>query len=128
MVEMVELSICTYTLLCMKTGVCYLQLLKRQTPVFITTAVYDILSSCPQLPRYVDTKEIVMLKTIEIPVTLAHFRLPDAVQERLQYLLDRQDSGKMLTPKERREAEGLVQLADFFSLLNLRATRIDIEN
>lgn len=69
-----------------------------------------------------------MLKTIEIPVTLAQFRLPDAVQERLQYLLDRQDSGKMLTPKERREAEGLVQLADFFSLLNLRATRIDIEN
>jgi hypothetical protein len=75
-----------------------------------------------------DAKEIVMLKTIEIPATLAQFRLPDAVQERLQYLLDRQDSGKTLTSQERREAEGLVQLAEFFSLLNLRATRIDIEN
>lgn len=69
-----------------------------------------------------------MLKTVEIPVTLAHFRLPDAVQERLQYLLDQQDSGKTLTPQERREAEGLVQLAEFFSLLNLRAARVDIEN
>ena len=69
-----------------------------------------------------------MLKTIEIPITLAHFQLPDAVQERLQSLLDRQDSGEILTSQERREAEGLVQLAEFLSLLNLRATRIDIKN
>ncbi|MFZ4659964.1 MAG: hypothetical protein ACOYNY_23345 [Caldilineaceae bacterium] len=69
-----------------------------------------------------------MLKTIEIPVSLAHFRLPDAVQARLQYLLDQQDSGKKLTVEERREAEGLVQLAEFLSLLNLRAARIDLEN
>lgn len=69
-----------------------------------------------------------MLKTIEIPVHLAHFRLPDAVQARLQYLLDRQDSGKKLTAEERSEAEGLVQLAEFLSLLNLRAARIDLEN
>ncbi|MCE7989365.1 MAG: hypothetical protein DYG89_50065 [Caldilinea sp. CFX5] len=69
-----------------------------------------------------------MLKTIEIPVSLAHFRLPDAVQARLQHLLDQQDSGKKLTAEERREAEGLVQLAEFLSLLNLRAARMDLEN
>jgi hypothetical protein len=62
-----------------------------------------------------------MLDTIEIPRELAHFQLPEAVQARLQYLLDRQDSGEELTPEERKEAEGLVDLADFLSLLNLRA-------
>ncbi len=62
-----------------------------------------------------------MLKTIEIPVELAHFQLPDTVQARLQFLLDRQDAGLELTIEERNEAEGLVELAEFLSLLNLRA-------
>jgi len=62
-----------------------------------------------------------MLKTIEIPVELAHFQLPDAVQARLQFLLDQQDAGHTLTTEERNEAEGLVELAEFLSLLNLRA-------
>jgi hypothetical protein len=65
-----------------------------------------------------------MAETIEIPAELAHFQLPDAVQERLQFLLDRQDSGKLLTQAERREAEGLVELAEFLSLLRLRSQRI----
>jgi hypothetical protein len=64
-----------------------------------------------------------MLDTIEIPIELVHFKLPDAVEARLQYLLDRQDEGERLTPEERGEAEGLVELAEFLSLLNLRATR-----
>ena len=64
-----------------------------------------------------------MVETIEIPVELAHFQLPQAVQERLQLLLDRQDAGGTLTDTERREAEGLVELAEFFSLLHLRARR-----
>jgi hypothetical protein len=68
-----------------------------------------------------------MLKTIEIPVNLAYFRLPDAVQARLQFLLDRQDVGQPLTPAERREAEGLVALAEFLSLLNQRAAHADVE-
>jgi hypothetical protein len=55
---------------------------------------------------------------------LVHFQLPDAVQERLQFLLDRQDSGEFLTQAERREAEGLVELAEFLSLLRLRSQRI----
>lgn len=68
-----------------------------------------------------------MLQTIEIPVSLAHFRLPDAVQARLQLLLDRQDMGEPLKAEEREEAEGLVELAEFLSLLNLRADRAELE-
>lgn len=65
-----------------------------------------------------------MVETIEIPIELAHFHLPEAVQERLQFLLDRQDAGKVLTQAERREAEGLVELVEFLSLLYLRSQRI----
>ena len=60
---------------------------------------------------------------IEIPDDLARFRLPDGVQERLHMLLDKQDGGQLLTDAERREAEGLVDLADLLSLLRLRAER-----
>ncbi len=63
--------------------------------------------------------------TIEIPAELAQFRLPPAVQARLQDLLDRQDDGETLTPAERQEAEGLVELTEFLSLLHLRAQRTD---
>jgi len=62
-----------------------------------------------------------MAETIEIPAELAYFQLPNAVQERLQLLLDRQDSGESLTQAERQEAEGLVELAEFLSLLRLRS-------
>jgi hypothetical protein len=65
-----------------------------------------------------------MLETIEIPVELVHFQLPNAVQARLQYLLDKQDDGEPLTPEERQEAEGLVELAEFLSLLQLRSNRV----
>ena len=62
-----------------------------------------------------------MPEIIEIPVELTHFQLPEAVQERLQFLLDRQDIGEELTQAERREAEGLVELVEFLSLLRLRS-------
>lgn len=65
-----------------------------------------------------------MPEIIEIPVELTHFQLPHAVQERLQLLLARQDAGEDLTQAERLEAEGLVELAEFLSLLRLRAQRI----
>jgi hypothetical protein len=66
-----------------------------------------------------------MLLTIEVdlPADLAQFRLPQAVAARLQALLDRQDSGQPLTEQERAEAEGLVDLAEFLTLLRLRAER-----
>lgn len=60
---------------------------------------------------------------IEMPNDLPLFRLPEGVQERLNTLLDKQDAGQSLTDSERREAEGLVNLADLLSLLRLRAKR-----
>jgi hypothetical protein len=65
-----------------------------------------------------------MTLTLNIdPDDVAGFRLPPAVEARLQALLDRQDSGHPLTPLEREEAEGLVSLAEMLSLLRLRAER-----
>ena len=60
---------------------------------------------------------------VELPDDLDRFRLPAAVANRLQSLLDRQDSGTALTTQERAEAEGLVNLSDFLTLLRLRAER-----
>ena len=42
-------------------------------------------------------------------------------QMRLQHLLDKQDDGEALTEAERREAEGLVDLAEALTLRQLRA-------
>ena len=61
---------------------------------------------------------------VEMPEDLARFKLPPGVQERLDELLDRQDHGKPLTTQERREAEGLVNLAELLSLLKLRSERV----
>ena len=44
---------------------------------------------------------------------------------RLQALLDRQDAGQELTPAEREAAEGLVNMAEFLSLVRLGAERTD---
>jgi hypothetical protein len=70
--------------------------------------------------------EVAMTLTLEVelPADLERFRLPAAVGARLQSLLDRQDSGQPLTPQERAEAEGLVNLAEFLTLLRLRAERL----
>ncbi len=51
------------------------------------------------------------------------FEVPHSVQVRLQEILDRQDQGIDLTHAEREEAEGLVALVEFLSLLRLRAKR-----
>ena len=61
---------------------------------------------------------------VELPADLNRFRLPEALAARLQSLLDRQDAGQPLTPQERAEAEGLVNVADLLTLLRLRAERM----
>ena len=66
--------------------------------------------------------EVVAIQ-LEVPDDLAKFRLPPGVNTRLQELLDRQDSGKRLTTAQRKEAEGLVNLAEMLSLLRLRIER-----
>ncbi len=61
---------------------------------------------------------------LHLPDDLARFRLPAAVNRRLQQLLDRQDHGRSLSVAERQKAEGLVNLAEFLSLLRLRSERL----
>ena len=61
---------------------------------------------------------------IDLPAELAQFRLPKAVAARMLTLLKRQQSGQPLTASERDEAEGLVNLAEFLTLLRLRAERM----
>jgi hypothetical protein len=58
---------------------------------------------------------------LELPKDWRKFRLPRALHERLQELLDRQDRTGKLSPKERREATALTELVDFLSLMRLRA-------
>lgn len=60
---------------------------------------------------------------IEMPNDLSRLKLPPGVDARLQELLDLQDQGKGLTAAEKTEAEGLVELAEFLSLLRLRVER-----
>lgn len=59
---------------------------------------------------------------IDLPEEMAGLMLPEAVERRLHALLDRQDRGDALTDDERAEAEGLVALADFLSLIRLRVS------
>jgi len=61
---------------------------------------------------------------LSLPDDLARLCLPDGVNACLQSLLDRQDSGQRLNAAERKEAEGLVNLAELLSLLRLRVERI----
>ena len=62
---------------------------------------------------------------VEMPGDLARFRLPRGVQKRLHALLDKQDQGQALTPAEKHEARGLVDLAELLSLLRLRSRRLN---
>jgi hypothetical protein len=65
-----------------------------------------------------------ILIDLEMPADLEQFKLPKAVDQRLQSLLDKQNGGETLTLSERMEAEGLVNLAELLSLLRLRAQRV----
>ena len=60
---------------------------------------------------------------LDVPDSVVQFHLPRGVNERLQQLLDKQEEAP-LTPEERREAEGLVELNDFLSLLKVKAERV----
>lgn len=61
---------------------------------------------------------------IEMPVSPEKIRLPKGVDLRLQTLLDKQDRGEKLTAKERKEAEGLVELSEMLSLMRVRSERV----
>jgi hypothetical protein len=58
---------------------------------------------------------------LELPKDWQQFRLPPALGDRLQELLDRQDQTGKLTRRERNEAKALTELVDMLSLLKARA-------
>lgn len=64
-----------------------------------------------------------VLIELDLPRNWKHFRLPPALHDRLQELLDRQDCDGKLSRRERREAEALVELTDMLALMKLRVRR-----
>ena len=62
-----------------------------------------------------------VLVEMDLPKDWRTFRLPPALNDRLQELLDRQDKVGKLTRRERREASALTELVDLLSLMRLRA-------
>jgi hypothetical protein len=58
---------------------------------------------------------------LEIPKDWRQFRLPPALDDRLQELLDRQDQNGKLSRKEKREAKALTELVDMLSIMKARA-------
>ena len=64
-----------------------------------------------------------VLIELEMPGDLRGFRLPPGLNKRLQDLLDKKSREGKLSSSERREAEGLVDVSEFLSLLRLRAER-----
>jgi hypothetical protein len=62
-----------------------------------------------------------VLVKLDLPKDWRKFRLPRALDDRLQELLDRQDQTGKLSRKERREATALTELVDLLSLMRLRA-------
>jgi hypothetical protein len=69
-----------------------------------------------------------VLVELNLPQDWKRFRLPSALQDRLQELLDRQDDEGKLSRRERREAEALVELTDMLALIKLRAKRASSRN
>ena len=57
---------------------------------------------------------------LDLPEPWRKFRLPPALQNRLQELLDRQDREGKLLPRERQEAEALVELVDILTIMKVR--------
>jgi hypothetical protein len=65
-----------------------------------------------------------VLLQLDIPGDWRKFRLPRALDARLQELLDRQDYQGKLTRSERREALALCELSEMLSLMKLRAESV----
>jgi hypothetical protein len=61
---------------------------------------------------------------LELPRDWQALLLPEALHERLQDLLDRQDDQGSLSSQAPREAEALVQLVDMLALMRLRAEAV----
>jgi hypothetical protein len=63
-----------------------------------------------------------VLIKVDLPKDWQRFRLPLALQRRLDELLDRQDRDGTLVVRDRREATALAELVDMLALMKARAT------
>ena len=59
--------------------------------------------------------------TVPMPAGMAKLRFPKALDDRLHFLLDEQGRKGKLTAAEKKEAEGLAQMATMLSILKLGA-------
>ncbi len=59
--------------------------------------------------------------TVPMPAKLARLRFPKALDDRLHFLLDEQGRKGKLTPSEKKEAQGLVEMSTMLSILKLGA-------
>lgn len=59
--------------------------------------------------------------TVPMPAQLAKLRFPKALNDRLHFLLDEQGRQGRLSAVEKKEAEGLAQMASVLSILKLGA-------
>lgn len=59
--------------------------------------------------------------TVPMPANLARLRFPKALDDRLHFLLDEQGRKGKLTPAEKKEVAGLVQMSSMLSILKLGA-------
>jgi hypothetical protein len=65
--------------------------------------------------------EPIVQLTIPLPANLARLRFPKALNDRLHFLLDEQGRKGKLSTAEKKEAEGLAEMASVLSILKLGA-------
>ncbi|MEN3939702.1 hypothetical protein WJU23_00285 [Prosthecobacter sp. SYSU 5D2] len=70
---------------------------------------------------YFDIMSQTVQLTVLMPANLAKLRFPKALDQRLHFLLDEQGRKGKLTAAEKKEAEGLEQMARMLSILKLGA-------
>ena len=69
-----------------------------------------------------------VLIQLDLPRDWKDFKLPPALNSRLQSLLDEQDLTGRLSRSERQEAKAITELVDMLSLLKLRARKAERRN
>ena len=64
-----------------------------------------------------------VLIELDLPRDWKEFKLPSALDSRLQSLLDKQDQTGKMSRSERQEAKAITELVDMLSLMKLRARK-----
>jgi hypothetical protein len=64
-----------------------------------------------------------VLVELDLPRDWQRFRMPPALNARLQELLNHQDETGKLTKAERHEAQALTELAEMLTLMKLKSER-----